>query len=202
MASSGPNRRQRLAATVVILFHLAVIGIHNIWASLEGWIRSREASNVPATATAMLQTMQQAALSPFIHGYARLTGLNTGYTFFAPQVGSFYHYEVACLGPECTSSDVVYRPALSGTQGYLRYQNFLEVFHVLHSEDPAEDSERRYARAVAKSMAKHLLPDTTCTRYRIKVGVFAPRSLRGPSTAPRLAVFTLFTDTLITLPAL
>ncbi|WP_353197621.1 hypothetical protein [Parapedobacter defluvii] len=202
MTSNGPNRWQRLAATLVILFHLTVIGVHNIWASLEGWSRSREASDVSATATAMLQTMQQAALSPLIHGYARFTGLNTGYTFFAPQVGSFYHYEVACFGPDGTSRDVVYRPALSGTQGYLRYQNFLEVFHVLHSEDPAEDSERRYARAVAKSMAKHLLPDPACSQYRIKVGVYAPRSLRGPSTAPLLAVFTLYADTLITMPSL
>lgn len=199
MVNSDLSRRTRLAVTVVIVFHLLVICIHNTWASLEGWCRIRDSGDVPAVAAAVRQTLQQTALTPIIHGYARLTGLNTGYTFFAPQVGSFYHYEAACLAGDDINHRVVYRPALSGSQGYLRYQNFLELFHALQSESPAEDTERRYARAVAKSMARHLLPDL-CPQYRIKVGVYAPRSLPSSSTIPELTIYTLYTDTLTAKP--
>jgi len=189
MANNRLTGRVRLAAAVAIFFHLTVIGIHNTWASLEGWCRIREATDVPAMVTAVREALQQAALSPLIHGYARLTGLNTGYTFFAPQVGSFYHYEVACLAPDGSDVRVVSRPPLSGAQGYLRYQNFLELFHVFHADDPAENADRRYARAVAKSVARHLLP-APCSHYRIQVGVYTPQQ----------TVYTLYADTLTAKP--
>lgn len=178
-----------MIATVIILFHLAVIGIHNGWASLEGWCRIRKATDVPTMVTSVREALQQAALSPLIHGYARITGLNTGYTFFAPQVGSFYSYEVACLAQDGSDDTVVSRPSLSGAQGYLRYQNFLELFHAFHSNDPAEDADRRYARAVAKSMAKHLL-SAPCSHYRIQVGVYTPQQ----------TVYTLYADTVTAKP--
>ncbi|SEL09473.1 hypothetical protein [Parapedobacter koreensis] len=179
-----------------IAFHLSVMGVYNAWASLEGWYRGVATNGDSRWAAPLLQATRQVALYPTIHKYARLTGLNTGYTFFAPQVGSFYRYEVACADSDGGERSMVYHPPISGVEGYLRYQNFLELFQELLPNTPDDHPDKRFARAVARNMASTLLPDTCCHTRTLRVSAYAIRSLGASSNEPLLSLYTLLTDTI------
>lgn len=146
---------------------------------------------------------QRLALTPVFSLYARMAGLNTGYTFFSPQVGSFYYYEVAVLSDTGDETLLTRHPPLGGSEGYLRYQNFLGVFQALLSadDDPLELQEKRYARALAKSMGTRLLQDTTGYRWRLDVSAYATRPLSTSSGRPLVSLVTLYADTLTYTPA-
>lgn len=197
MANKKFPRLFRPVLLCCVGLHLSISGVYNMWASLEGWCRTRSGCPEHTVFHAVRENTRRLALSPVVKHYAQVAGLNTGYTFFAPQVGSFYHYEAAALHG-ASDTHVIHHPRLKGSEGHLRYQNFLGVFQALlsSSDDPLEQQEKRYARAIAKSMGPRLLDGASTQQWRLDVSAYATRPLRAKQGSPLVTLVTLYADTL------
>lgn len=92
-----------------------------------------------------------------VHNYARVSGAETGFAFFAPQVGSQYisHFNVYDAEDKLLAS---YRgPQLSQRESMHRYAAFLDLFQEMIVKGKSDDHfDRRYARAILKSMAQRI----------------------------------------------
>ena len=196
--ASKLTRKQRMAVKSIIAIHLAVLCLYNTWASLEGWNRLDVSEHATSVGERIRMAVAEASSVTPILWYAKLTGLNTGYAFFAPQVGSFYYYEATCIDDAEMATYTAHHPPLSGTAGFLRYQNFLELFQVLLDETPHDALDKRYARAVAKNMAIHLMAGKSCQRVGIRIGVYHTRPLAAPTMVSSTSLLTLYTDTITT----
>lgn len=92
-----------------------------------------------------------------VYYYARFSGAETGFAFFAPQVGSQYisHFDVYDANNKLLGS---YRePQLRQQESMHRYAAFLDLFQELIAKEKGDDHlDRRYARAVLRSMGQRL----------------------------------------------
>lgn len=192
------TRRQRMVVKSIIALHLTVLCLYNTWASLEGWNRLDISDHATSVGDRLRMAVAKASSTAPILWYAKLAGLNTGYAFFAPQVGSFYYYEATCIDETEMPVHTVHHPPLSGAAGFLRYQNFLELFQALLDETPHDALDKRYIRAIAKNMAAHLTAGQSCQQLGFRIGVYHTRPLAAPTIVPPTSLLTLYTDTFTT----
>lgn len=92
-----------------------------------------------------------------VQSYARFSGAETGFAFFAPQVGSQYisHFHVYDVEGNLLESHSL--PQLHQQESMHRYAAFLDLFQELIAKEKEDDHlDRRYARAVLRSIGQRL----------------------------------------------
>lgn len=92
-----------------------------------------------------------------VYYYARFSGAETGFAFFAPQVGSQYisHFHVYDAEGNLLESHSL--PQLYQQESMHRYAAFLDLFQELIAKEKGDDHlDQRYARAVLRSMGQRL----------------------------------------------
>jgi hypothetical protein len=92
-----------------------------------------------------------------VQSYARFSGAETGFAFFAPQVGSQYisHFHVYDAEGNLLESHSL--PQLHQQESMHRYAAFLDLFQELIAKEKEDDHlDWRYARAVLRSMGQRL----------------------------------------------
>lgn len=119
-----------------------------------------------------------------VYYYARFSGAETGFAFFAPQVGSQYisHFHVYDAEGNLLESHSL--PQLYQQESMHRYAAFLDLFQELIAKEKEDDHlDRRYARAVLRSMGQRL-GNTVEGASKVKCGISVYRHTKLKS-APK-----------------
>lgn len=140
-----------------------VIILHNIVSTADGYqhiYRDDGQAELKGSVLATIQNITQ--LSP-ITEYARFSGAETGFGFFAPQVGSQYISNFKTFDAAGKLLGETIAPRIKQQEGLLRYSSYLDLFqNMLHAEDKLKQNKSdslsiRVAHAVVYSMADRIL---------------------------------------------
>ena len=92
-----------------------------------------------------------------IHYYAHLSGAETGFGFFAPQVGSQYISLFKLYDAKDQLIAEYQQPILEQQESMHRYAAFLDLFQELIAKEKDEQHlDQRYARAILYSISERL----------------------------------------------
>lgn len=175
---------KRRIALGLALFHFTIIILHNIVSMADG--RDAVSGNTDKTGfrNSVLSSMRQIIHHKSIHHYSRLSGTETGFGFFAPQVGSqylslfhIYDYKDALIASHTL-------PLLKQQESLHRYATFLDLFQqALDKEN--DHIDQRYARAILYSMGERLgLALKNAQKVECQILVFRYPKLHGMQEKP------------------
>lgn len=178
---------------LVLAFHFAVIILYNIVSSVAGY-EAVYGPNKRSDARMYVQAFARQAiqLAP-LRSYGRFSGTNTGYGFFAPQVGSQYISLFTLYAADGSLLGEYSNPGLRQEESLHRYSGFLDLFQdILPSRLKTDSLAQRYARAVLYSLGRHLGRQKGASRVRCQVLVYRYRRLwdrKNKKTAQLLPLY-------------
>jgi hypothetical protein len=137
-----------------------------------------------------------------VQSYAHFSGAETGFAFFAPQVGSQYisHFHVYDAEDNLLESHSL--PQLHQQESMHRYAAFLDLFQELIAKEKEDDHlDRRYARAVLHSMGQRLGSKIEgANQVKCSISVYRHPKLKpdlkgSENTEQRAGLITIFENT-------
>lgn len=173
------NRQTFLS--ILIALHLVVIFLYNTHSTLTGY----QAVYPSVQKHAWYDGLLSRVLDPLLQWaplawHARLSGIETGYGFFAPQVGSQYVTRFSMLDALGDTIQMVEMPPLQRSESQLRYAGFLDAMQAFIGDTATADpDELRYARALIHAMAERLARHYGGASVSCEVLVYRHPPLRG-----------------------
>lgn len=137
------------------LFHFTVIILHNIVSMADGLEAVYGNRDKTESKSSVLPKLRELIHYKAIHYYSRVSGTETGFGFFAPQVGSQYLSFFRVYDANNKLIAEYDSPLLTQPESWHRYATFLDLFQSALGKDP-DHLDQRYARAVLYSMGERL----------------------------------------------
>lgn len=140
---------------VVGIFHIGMVVLYNV----VGFRQSMMAVTAAAATTEsrFFDRLRHVGRVPPLAVYARLTGIATGYGFYAPHVASPYVIEVVARSGTTGKCDTLTRPGWARGAGAVRYRAFTSSLRHLLPEKlrlyETDTLDIRYTRVLARQAA-------------------------------------------------
>lgn len=140
---------------VVGAFHIGVIVLYNALGLRQSMMAITTAG--PTTECRLFDRLRDMGRKPPISTYAHLTGIATGYGFYAPHVASPYVIEVVACSEATGKCDTLTRPGWARGAGAVRYRAFTSSLrHLLPKKLRLYETDTldiRYMRVLARQAA-------------------------------------------------
>lgn len=146
---------KRRIAIGLALFHFMVIIFHNIVSMADGQDAVYGKQHKTGFRSSVLSSMRQIIHRKGIHYYSRLSGTETGFGFFAPQVGSQYLSLFHIYDSKDALIATYPLPLLKQQESIHRYATFLDLFQQALGKEN-DHIDQRYAHAILYSMGERL----------------------------------------------
>ncbi len=171
---------RKILFLLAIIFHFSVIVLHNVASSAVGYQAVYGSDKQASAMVGALALCQRFIASPLIQYYAYFSGTETGYGFFAPQVGSQYISRFTLYDGQGDILGEYENPGLRQREGLLRYSGFLDLFQdIADAVTPNDSLNMRVARATACSLGERLGEKHGASRVRCQVLVYRYSRLSG-----------------------
>lgn len=142
---------------VLAIFHFVIIIAHNIAGIGNGLRVLHGKDQLTEEDSSVLLRLHKSIQYVPIHYYSRFSGAETGFAFFAPQVGSQYITQFLIYDAGGKLLLNLNKPELKQRESMLRYGAFLDLFQALISQVNADDHfDKRYARAILYSLSQRI----------------------------------------------
>lgn len=172
---------KRRIITGLALLHFGVIVLYNLLSTSHGYQQLYGHHSQNERLSALINLMQRVShLSP-INFYAQLSGAETGYGFFAPQVGSQY---ISIFKLYDQADQLVLRtnaPGLNQSESHIRYSGYLDLYQAMlfskitNNNASSDSLNIRYAKAILYSMSQQVLQQNP-TAARVHASVYLVRT--------------------------
>src|SRR5690606_14839785 len=140
---------------VVGAFHMSIVVLYNVVGFHQSTLVVARADT--AGQSRFFDGLRRVGHLPAIASYARLTGIATGYGFYAPHVASPYVIEVAARSGAMGKCDTLTRPKWAQGAGAVRYRAFTSTLrHLLPQKQrlyKTDTLDIRYTRVLARQAA-------------------------------------------------
>ncbi|MEH6305253.1 hypothetical protein RYH73_06340 [Olivibacter sp. CPCC 100613] len=141
-----------------VSLHFGIILWNNFQHSYYAYYRTRQ--EAPDALTEIVQIGQHVFHHSIFRLYAKISGNDMPYGFFAPNIGSQYITEFRLYDTRDSMRLTLSNPKLKNRESLNRYSSFTRLFESLlkeaHRPDKHTSLEQAYGRAVAGSMALYL----------------------------------------------
>uniref|UniRef100_F4C990 Uncharacterized protein n=1 Tax=Sphingobacterium sp. (strain 21) TaxID=743722 RepID=F4C990_SPHS2 len=141
-----------------VSLHFGIILWNNFQHSYYAYYRTRQEE--PRALTDIVHIGQHVFQYSILRVYAKLSGNDMPYGFFAPNIGSQYVTEFRLYNNRDSLRFTLGNPKLKNRESLNRYSSFTRLFESLLKEADRSDKptnlEQAYSRAVAYSMARYL----------------------------------------------
>lgn len=149
------KRYRKVAFFIFVIVQLSIAMIYSITSTLDGYIQlyyfDKENDNAPI----MLDRLKWVQNTMFVKYYGILSGLDTGYGFFAPNVASVCQIQFEIK--RSTGSELLNMPQLNSVESISRYATLMGQFQQKLLSVNKSGSENQYLDVVIKAMATQML---------------------------------------------
>lgn len=146
---------------VLALFHFGVIILYNILSTSYGYQEIYGKASPNQERHSLISKMKALSHLSSITQYAQFSGAETGYGFFAPQVGSQYISTFEFYDEKGKLLSRTNAPGLEKNESFIRYSSYLDLYQdmlLAEGNKTASDVlDIRYAKAILYSMAERLI---------------------------------------------
>lgn len=159
---------------------LCGIGLHFwiiLWSNLNStvYVLCKAKGEAKPILSAILSRGNYLLQHPIFLLYSKLSGAETAFGFFAPNVGGQYITTFVLYDEDGVVLDSMASPGLYRAESLNRYSSFTRVFEALTPHQNKDDFASNYAKAIAHNMAYRLAKRNPVAKS-IRVRIFLHRS--------------------------